>query len=178
MKFKPLRERYVLPPRSACLYNAAGGLKMGATIYCGTRSLLICAFSLVLLNIVCLLVTTEVVEPAESGVAPNIGSNSFLSEPLSLGYACSYDEEIMSNGKRFDDSCGRWRVALSFRGQFGKVPGRCNEHLDRFIHSLPHVDIYVHHWTGSEVDYIQGRYSPASFLKEESSVADSAEALF
>jgi len=105
-------------------------------------------------------------------------SNHFLQEPLQDKHGCEYDNRVLSSARRFDEHCGKeWRIALSLRG---KKPNRCNEHLDRFIWSLPNVDIYVHSWSMavSDEEFIMGRYHPAEFLIENISVVDSSVALF
>ena len=104
-----------------------------------------------------------------------VDENLFLRKPPVREYRCRYDDDIASNGARFNSSCGPWRVALSFRGT---IRGRCNEHLDRFLYSLPQADVYVHHWVHPETEYIQERYAPTRFLQEDASVIDSAVALF
>lgn len=102
-------------------------------------------------------------------------TNTFLRKRPAIDYRCGYDEDIVSRGHRFNTSCGPWRVAVSFRGT---IRGRCNEHLDRFIYSLPHSDVYVHHWLHPETEYIQHRYQPTRFKTEEPSVVEPAVALF
>jgi len=104
------------------------------------------------------------------------GPNHFLSATLPDSYACHYDDEIRRRGKRFALEHGPWRVALALRGE---SRGSCNEYLDRFIFSLPEVDIFIHHWSApDEVLGFFERYSAVTLLVENRSITDSASELF